>query len=95
MKRAVELRYQGGFDKTFSSEAAKGALPVGRNSAQRPLKGLYAEGISGTAFTVPRAENRGWITRSSSASSPARATGSAGRSRSAMRRIPTGPWRRW
>jgi homogentisate 1,2-dioxygenase len=54
----MNLRYQSGFGNTFSSEAVKGALPVGRNSPQRPPQGLYAEGISGTAFTVPRAENR-------------------------------------
>jgi len=51
------LRYQSGFGNAFSSEAIKGALPVGRNSPQRPPKGLYAEVLSGTAFTAPRAEN--------------------------------------
>ena len=35
-----------------------GALPVGRNSPQRPPHGLYAELISGTSFTTPRGENR-------------------------------------
>ena len=35
-----------------------GALPVGRNSPQRPPHGLYAELISGTSFTTARAENR-------------------------------------
>jgi homogentisate 1,2-dioxygenase len=50
-------RYQSGFGNTFSSEAVKGALPVGRNSPQRAPKGLYTEVLSGTAFTVPRAEN--------------------------------------
>ena len=58
------MRYQSGFGNTFSSEAVEGALPVGRNSPQRPPKGLYAEGISGTAFTAPRAENRStWMYR--------------------------------
>jgi len=57
-----ELRYQSGFGNTFSSEALKGALPVGRNSPQRAPKGLYAEVLSGTAFTAPRAENHGsWL----------------------------------
>jgi len=51
------IKYQSGFGNTFSCEAVKGALPVGRNSPQRPPKGLYAEVISGTAFTAPRAEN--------------------------------------
>lgn len=34
------------------------ALPVGQNSPQRCPYGLYAEQISGTAFTAPRAANR-------------------------------------
>ena len=50
-------KYQGGFGNTFSTEAVRGALPLGRNSPQRPPKGLYAEVLSGTAFTAPRAEN--------------------------------------
>ena len=60
----MSARYQSGFGNTFSSEACEGALPAGRNSPQRPPKGLYAEAISGTAFTVPRAENRStWMYR--------------------------------
>jgi homogentisate 1,2-dioxygenase len=56
------IRYQSGFGNTFESEAAKGALPVGRNSPQRPRLGLYPEVLSGTAFTAPRAENRSsWL----------------------------------
>ena len=56
------LRYQGGFGNAFSSEAQKGALPVGQNSPQKAPFGLYAEGLSGTAFTAPRAENRyAWL----------------------------------
>ena len=56
------IRYQSGFGNTFASEAMKGALPVGRNSPQRAPKGLYAEVLSGTAFTAPRAENRSsWL----------------------------------
>jgi homogentisate 1,2-dioxygenase len=56
------IRYQSGFGNTFASEAMKGALPVGRNSPQRPPKGLYPEVLSGTAFTAPRAENRStWL----------------------------------
>ncbi len=53
----AKLKYQSGFGNTFSSEAVKGALPVGQNSPQRSPLGLYAEGVSGTAFTAPRAEN--------------------------------------
>jgi homogentisate 1,2-dioxygenase len=47
-----------GFGNQFQSEAVAGALPVGRNSPQRPPLGLYAELLSGSAFTAPRAENR-------------------------------------
>ena len=50
--------YQSGFGNYFTSEAVAGALPVGRNSPQRPPHGLYAEQISGTSFTTARAENR-------------------------------------
>ena len=57
-------KYQTGFGNTFSSEAIKGALPLGRNSPQRAPKGLYAEVLSGTAFTAPRSENQStWLYR--------------------------------
>ncbi|MFZ0239155.1 MAG: homogentisate 1,2-dioxygenase, partial [Xanthobacteraceae bacterium] len=36
------MRYQSGFGNHFASEAVPGALPVGRNSPQRPPHGLYA-----------------------------------------------------
>jgi homogentisate 1,2-dioxygenase len=53
-----------GFGSYFESEAVAGALPAGRNSPQRPPFGLYAEQLSGTAFTAPRAENRrSWLYR--------------------------------
>src|SRR5690349_3201938 len=55
--RSPALQYQSGFGNTFSSEAVKGALPIGRNSPQRHPKGLYTESFSGSAFTAPRAEN--------------------------------------
>ena len=51
------ISYQSGFGNLFSSEALAGALPQGQNSPQRPPRGLYAEVLSGTAFTAPRAEN--------------------------------------
>jgi len=57
-ERAVELAYQSGFGNEFATEAIAGALPQGRNSPQRAPLGLYAEQISGTAFTAPRALNR-------------------------------------
>ena len=52
------LAYQSGFGNEFHTEAVPGALPVGRNSPQRVPLGLYAEQISGTAFTAPRHSNR-------------------------------------
>jgi homogentisate 1,2-dioxygenase len=56
--------YQSGFGNEFASEAVPGALPQGRNSPQRAPLGLYAEQLSGTAFTAPRSENRrSWLYR--------------------------------
>jgi homogentisate 1,2-dioxygenase len=52
------LRYQSGFGNECATEAVTGALPVGQNSPQKPPHGLYAEAISGTAFTAPRVTNR-------------------------------------
>lgn len=58
------LRYQSGFGNQFASEALPGGLPLGQNSPQRHPLGLYAEQLSGTAFTVPRAEaRRTWLYR--------------------------------
>ena len=57
-------RYLSGFGNTFETEALPGALPVGRNSPQRCAYGLYAEQISGSPFTAPRASNeRSWLYR--------------------------------
>jgi len=59
-----ELHYQTGFGGNFETEAVPGALPKGRNSPQRPAFGLYAEQLSGSAFTAPRHENRrSWLYR--------------------------------
>jgi homogentisate 1,2-dioxygenase len=56
--------YIPGFGNHVSTEAVAGALPIGRNSPQRPAFGLYAEQLSGTAFTAPRHENRrSWLYR--------------------------------
>jgi homogentisate 1,2-dioxygenase len=57
-EQRTPVQYQPGFGNYFVTEAVAGALPVGRNSPQRPPLGLYAEQISGTSFTTPRAENR-------------------------------------
>jgi homogentisate 1,2-dioxygenase len=60
----MKLKYQTGFGNTFSTEASRGALPVGQNSPQRAPRGLYAEVLSFTAFTAPRAENLStWVYR--------------------------------
>ena len=56
--------YIPGFGNHIATEAVPGALPIGRNSPQRPAFGLYAEQLSGTAFTAPRHENRrSWLYR--------------------------------
>jgi len=56
--------YQSGFGNNFETEAEKGALPVGRNSPQDVAFGLYAEQLSGSPFTAPRASNeRSWLYR--------------------------------
>ena len=61
---ASDRNYQSGFANEFATEAVAGTLPVGRNSPQRVAHGLYAEQISGTAFTAPRhANRRSWLYR--------------------------------
>ena len=56
--------YQSGFGNEFASEAIAGALPATQNSPQRVAYGLYAEQMSGTAFTAPRHLNRrSWLYR--------------------------------
>ena len=58
------LHYQTGFANEFATEALPGALPEGRNSPQQAPYGLYAEQLSGTAFTAPRhANRRSWLYR--------------------------------
>jgi homogentisate 1,2-dioxygenase len=49
---------RGGFGNEFASEALPGALPLDQNSPQLCPYGLYAEQLSGSSFTAPRAENR-------------------------------------
>eukprot|EP00842_Homolaphlyctis_polyrhiza_P001677 jgi/Hompol1/250/HPOL_004117-RA len=64
LKQKTEYVYQSGFGNTFETEALPGALPVGRNSPQKVAYGLYAEQLSGTAFTVPRHDQqRDWLYR--------------------------------
>ncbi|XP_026464106.1 homogentisate 1,2-dioxygenase [Ctenocephalides felis] len=60
------FQYLSGFGSEFQSEDSRcpGALPVGQNTPQKCAYGLYAEQLSGTAFTVPRIENRrSWLYR--------------------------------
>jgi len=56
--------YLSGFGNEFATEALPGALPQHRNSPQQVAYGLYAEQLSGTAFTAPRSHNRrSWLYR--------------------------------
>ena len=54
--------YMPGFGNDFETEALPGALPQGQNSPQKCNYGLYAEQLSGTAFTRPKPE-RTWCYR--------------------------------
>lgn len=61
-----DYRYQSGFGNEFASEDPRcpGALPEGQNNPQVCSYGLYAEQLSGTAFTAPRESNqRSWLYR--------------------------------
>lgn len=58
------INYQYGFGNYFQSEVVKGTLVPGRNSPQKVPHGLYAEQLSGSAFTVPRHLNlHSWLYR--------------------------------
>ena len=60
----MAAEYMIGFGNEFATEALPGALPQGRNSPQRAPYGLYAEQLSGSPFTAPRASNeRSWLYR--------------------------------
>lgn len=62
--RQSDLRYLNGFGNEMTSEALPGALPTEQNSPQQCPYGLYAEQLSGTAFTMPRHLNRrSWLYR--------------------------------
>lgn len=59
-----ELQYMAGFGNSFETEALAGAVPQGQNSPQKCNYGLYAEQLSGTAFTMPQHTNmRSWLYR--------------------------------
>jgi homogentisate 1,2-dioxygenase len=56
------MQYHLGFGNQFESEARPGALPRGQNSPQKAPFGLFAEQLSGTAFTSPRHRNlKTWL----------------------------------
>jgi homogentisate 1,2-dioxygenase len=63
-KTALSPNYMSGFGNSFETEALPGALPQGQNSPQRCAYGLYAEQLSGSAFTMPQhANERSWLYR--------------------------------
>ncbi|XP_056595065.1 homogentisate 1,2-dioxygenase [Triplophysa dalaica] len=60
------LKYMSGFGNEFASEDPRcpGSLPEGQNNPQVCPYGLYAEQLSGSAFTCPRPTNkRSWLYR--------------------------------
>src|SRR5262245_35464883 len=59
-----DLRYLTCFGNEFATEAVPGALPQGQNNPQKAPHSLYAEQLSGAAFTAVRHENqRSWLYR--------------------------------
>jgi homogentisate 1,2-dioxygenase len=59
-----DLTYLSGFGNHFSTQIRPGLLPMGQNSPQQVASGLYAELLSGSAFTAPRhANQRTWLYR--------------------------------
>ncbi len=58
------MQYMSGFGNHFETEALPNALPQGQNSPQQCHYGLYAEQLSGSAFTMPQHANyRSWLYR--------------------------------
>ncbi|RZM22331.1 MAG: homogentisate 1,2-dioxygenase [Pedobacter sp.] len=53
----MENNYHSGLGNHFSSESKPGSLPTDQNSPQKVSHGLYAEQLSGSAFTAPRDQN--------------------------------------
>ena len=52
--------YQSGFGNEFATEAVAGSLPIGQNSPQQVAHGLYAEQLSGSAFTARKTAAAGF-----------------------------------
>jgi len=66
MEGFSDLKYHTGFGSEFASEDPRcpGSLPVGQNTPKKCPYGLYAEQLSGSAFTCPRETNRrSWLYR--------------------------------
>mmetsp|Transcript_33082 Transcript_33082/g.51557 ORF Transcript_33082/g.51557 Transcript_33082/m.51557 type:complete len:374 (-) Transcript_33082:500-1621(-) len=62
--KSSEAQYMSGFGNEFQTEAISGALPKGQNNPQRCPMDLFAEQLSGSAFTRDRAHNlRSWLYR--------------------------------
>lgn len=69
MESYQNLTYQKGFGNSFFSEVIEGVVPQRKiysysdqNSPIKLKKGVFAEQLSGTAFTVKRAENqKSWL----------------------------------
>ena len=68
-----QFNYLTGFGNHFSTEAIEGVLPQGQNSPQSLPENLYAEQLSGSAFTAPRGKNlRSWLYKKKPSVSPAK-----------------------
>jgi len=64
MEQISVLKYQTGFANHFATEAIPNTLPKGQNSPQKLKHDLYAEQLSGSAFTAPKGQNfRSWLYR--------------------------------
>jgi homogentisate 1,2-dioxygenase len=64
LKMNASLEYMNGFHQHFETESLPSALVKGRNSPQKVPYGLYAEQLSGSAFTAPRHLNlHSWLYR--------------------------------
>ena len=58
------LNYLNGFGNHFETESVQGALVLNCNSPQKHPLNLYAEQLSGSAFTAPRHQNlHSWLYR--------------------------------
>lgn len=59
-----KFSYHTGFGGHLTSEALPNSLPIGQNNPQKCPRGLYAEQLSGSAFTRPRHLNQfSWLYR--------------------------------